>query len=334
MTTFTPTAEARLNTYLSQVRQALYANPDVSPDDVEADVREHIDSEFAGLNRPVTLGELDVVLARLGPPTQWSPAVSQATPPGVITFNWKGFVGGIRRRVKGVFQTLWKGPEDWRLAYITFGLTLLAPLTFGISLVVAFFFGRAAVELVKSRGESLGARRWLIYPPILAIVFPLLLLIAFTPAVAAGSAAAEFSHMARHWEHNNWQTETVVKEDAPPAKGERPLPAKYTRVVKPIPDTERASHERVLAFVRQMPGSGGFQEVVFVVFVFVGGLATWWTILGMLMWALPKWATTIFHPLLDGYDYLHGVRLAACGGLALVVWLGFAYRLWDAALIG
>jgi hypothetical protein len=330
MTAFTPSAESRLNDYLTQVRQALFAHPDVSPDEVEADVREHIDTEFAGLNRPVTLGELEAVLARLGPPTQWANAgaVTQAGA-GVPPFDWKGFAAAVRRRTLGVFATLWRGPEDWRLPYITFALTLLAPLTFGVSLVVAFFFGRAAIELAKEKGTPLGARRWLVYPAILAIIFPLLAAILFVPPVLAGVSVAEVTHTAYRWEKMNWQTEvTVLEETPPPAKGERPAPAKWTKVKAPIPEAERASHEKVLTYVRQMPGSGDFQEVAFVAFAFVGGLAAWWTILGLVMWAVPKWVTTIFHPLFDGYDYLHGVRMAACCGVATLIWVGFASRVW------
>lgn len=329
MTAFTPAAESRLLDYLAQVRQALFAHPDVSPDDVEADVREHIDTEFTALSRPVTLGELEVILDRLGPPTQWAAAgAASQLPPRVEPFDWKGLAAAVRRRVLGVFATLWRGPDDWRLPYLTFILTLLAPFTLGISLLVAYFFGRAAIELAKEKGQPLGARRWLVYPAILAIVVPLLLAVVFTPPAVVGRVAAEVTHEAHYWERRNWQTEVVVREDLlVPLPVELRTQAKLTRVTQPLADSERASYERVLRYVRQMPGSGNLQEVLLVVFVFVGGLAAWWTILGVLMWAFPKWPTTIFHPLLDGYEALHGMRLAACSGLALLVWVGFAARM-------
>lgn len=333
MTAFTPPADARLHAYLSQVRHALYGHPDVSPDEVEADVREHIATEFAHLNRPVTLGELETVLERLGPPTQWAPA-SQAVPK-IEPFDWTDFLVRVRRRALGVFATLWRGPEDWRLPYLTFGLTLLAIPTAGISLIVAYFFGRAAVELAKEKGQPLGARRWLVYPAILAVVFPLLSAILFTPGLVTGRVAVEAAHSAHRWEKDNWQTVTMVKEQTPPpAKGERPAPAKWSSVPTPLPAEVRAGDEWILRAVRTMPGGWELQEFLFAGFAAVGGLAAWWTVLGLLFWAFPKWPTTFFHPLLDGYEGRHGARLAAWAGAALVVWGGFAYRILEAARTG
>lgn len=332
MTEFTPTAEARLHDYLAQVRQALYAHPDVSPDEVEADVREHIATEFARLTRPVALSELEAVLTRLGPPTQWAAAgASSQAPPRIEPFDWTDFVVRIRRRVLGVFATLWKGPEDWRLAYLTFALTLLAPFTLGLSLVVAWFFGRAAVELAKEKGEPLGARRWLTYPAILAVCLPLFLGLMFGPPVAAVKLTDEAVSVARVWEDRGWQATTTVRETQPVLPGERPKPPVVKTVSKPIPDDARAAHESVLAVARRMPGAGYVQAVLLMAFAFVGTLAAWWTVLGLIFWAFPKWPATLFQPLLDGYDGRHGARLAAGAGLALAVWGGFAYRLWDAA---
>jgi hypothetical protein len=313
MTAFTPAADARLHAYLTQVRQALCNHPDVSPDDVEADLREHIDTEFAHLNRPVMLSELDAVLAQLGPPTQWANAgANSQSSPRIEPFDWTVFLAGARRRVLGVFASLWKGPEDWRLAYLTFGLTLLAPFTLGFTLVVAYVFGRAAVELAKEKGQPLGARRWLTYPAIVVVALPLFLALSLSPAVIAFQVTADERMHATRMERAGW----------------------VDRNKKPVPDADRAATEQFLALVRSMPGSGDTQEVLFSGFVAIGALAAWWTILGMLMWALPKWATTIFHPLLDGYDGMHGVRLAACSGLALIIWIGFAYRLLESAKVG
>lgn len=304
MTEMTSAAEARLDEYLSQVRRALHAHPDVSPDEVAADIREHIDTEFTGLNRPVTPDELESVLARLGPPSQWASAGAQSN--GAPSIDWKGFLQVARLRALGVFQSLWKGPEDWRLPYLAFGLTLLAPLTFGITLIAAYFLARATVELAAEKGQPLGARRWLVYPAILAVSLPLLLGLMFAPAIAAGNIAAGEHTQAVRLERDGWLN--------------------YQR--KPIPEADRVYYEKLLSSVRQFPvASSHHQEILLVVFSVIGCLAAWWIALGLALWAMPKWATTLFHPLLDGYDGHHGARLASFSALAVLVWAGIAYRL-------
>ena len=83
------------------------------------------------------------------------------------------------------------GPEDWRLAYASFGLTLLMIVFFPVGgillLVPAFLLSRAYVALMTERGEELGARKWLVLPP---IVFALLLLGVGAILAPAGGFAA------------------------------------------------------------------------------------------------------------------------------------------------
>ena len=305
MTIMTDSAEARLNDYLAQVRLALDAHPDVSPDEVAADICEHIDNEFAGRSRPVTLEELGPVLARLGPPSQW--AGSGVGAPSGSAFDWKETLRGIRRTALGILQTLWKGPEDWRLPYLVFGLTLLAPLTIGISLIAAYFLARATVELAAEKGQPLGARRWLVYPAILAVSLPLLLGLMFGPAIAAGNIAADEHLQAVRLERASW----------------------IDYQLKPIPAGDRVYNEKLLAVVRLFPVDGSYhQEILLVVFSVIGCLAAWWIVLGLALRAIPKWATTLFHPLLDGCGGQHGVRLATFASVAFLVWAGTAYRLW------
>src|SRR4051812_31196166 len=127
MTAFTPDAEARLEEYLRHVRAVLAAAPDVDPAEVEADVREHIDAEFADRRRPVGVAELEPVLARLGPPEEWA----GGRPPGLkdrLAGGFRAARGWFRLAVRRVASALWHGPEDWRLAYLTFGLFALGLL--------------------------------------------------------------------------------------------------------------------------------------------------------------------------------------------------------------
>ena len=53
MIEFTPEAEARLADYLRQVRAALAGAADVNPDEIEADIREHVENELRRAAAPV-----------------------------------------------------------------------------------------------------------------------------------------------------------------------------------------------------------------------------------------------------------------------------------------
>jgi hypothetical protein len=69
-----------------------------------------------------------------------------------------------------VIDRVRSGPNEWRLAYMAFGLFLLSLLFLpagGIFLMLpAMLVSRACVEVMRDRGEPLGARRWLVDPAI------------------------------------------------------------------------------------------------------------------------------------------------------------------------
>ena len=121
MVQFTPDAEHRLGEYLRQVRSAAARSPGVSPDDIEADIREHIAAEFHAAVRPVGLAELEAVLVRLGPPAQWVSANSTARPAEVLAGQARSFREWVRQTWRALLAVLWRGPEDWRLPYLAFG---------------------------------------------------------------------------------------------------------------------------------------------------------------------------------------------------------------------
>jgi hypothetical protein len=95
--------------------------------------------------------------------------------------KWAGGVAAVRfhrvsaqGRQAGQAAGAWlgRGPEDWRLAYIAFGLLVLGliipPLLIGL-LPASFCAARAALTVARERDEPLGARRWLIYPPLVLV---------------------------------------------------------------------------------------------------------------------------------------------------------------------
>jgi hypothetical protein len=151
MIELTPDARRRFDEYLQRTRSALRGTRAVEAAEVEQNVIEHVELALAGVPAPVGAGPLSQVLEQLGPPERWLP--DEELP--------------IWRRVLG---RLMNGPEDWRLTYLSFAFTCLMVITFAIGgvllLPIAFLLSRAVVQLVQEKGESLGARRWLVLPPI------------------------------------------------------------------------------------------------------------------------------------------------------------------------
>ncbi len=166
-TTFSPEAQQLFDRYLQTVRWSVRGVADAG--EVERDVREHVASALETQEEPVSSQTLRDVLSRLGDPWQW---VAPEDLP-------------MRRRVLMRFSL---GPEDWRLAYACFGLTLLGmllmPVGIGVVfLIAAFFLGRATYELASDRGDTLGPRRWLVYPPLAFFSLLIAVAILFVPAV-------------------------------------------------------------------------------------------------------------------------------------------------------
>lgn len=175
MIRMTDRAEDRVNAYLGKVRRALAGHPGVDADEVVADVRSHLGEALR--ERPEPVGEDDVatVLDRLGTPGRWAPADELG--------GWRGALARIRR-----------GPDDWRLAYLCFGLTLVALIAtpFGglLLLVPAFVLARGALALAEERDQRLGAQRWLVFPALAAVYLVLGLLLLLSPI---GASSAVFS---------------------------------------------------------------------------------------------------------------------------------------------
>ena len=325
-TVFTADAAARLADYLRHVRAALAGVPGVSADEVEADILEHVAAAVRPAGNAVTAAELEPVLRDLGPPAGWRPATA---PAGFDPWAW----------VKSVGATLVKGPEDWRLAYLCLGLTTLAPLTAGFTLVPAYFLGRAAAELVHRRGGTLGARRWLVYPAVVAVSLPLLLVTAVGPPAAVAIVTGGATSDARVYRNAvaavaddgvvtfrpgvdpngvPWLRSAGLRESAPDKKGVR---------VWRVADADRRTHDRTLAAMDRLGVLPEFQPAAATAFATAGALLAWGLVLAGLAAAFPASAAAVFHPLLDGVTPRHGLRLAAGCTLLLAAWAGYATRL-------
>ncbi|HSP34287.1 MAG TPA: hypothetical protein VLU46_08235 [Thermoanaerobaculia bacterium] len=178
MTTFTTDAQQLFDRYLQTVRWSVRGVAD--PGEIERDVREHVTTALESQDEPVTSQTLREVLSRLGDPWQW---VAPEDLPA-----W--------RRIMMRFAL---GPEDWRLAYACFGLTLLGlmlmPVGIGAVLLIgAYFLGRATYALVVDRDGTLGARAWLVYPPLVfwAVGLAIGLLAGPIPPLAAAAISEHY----------------------------------------------------------------------------------------------------------------------------------------------
>ncbi|MHC4756864.1 MAG: HAAS signaling domain-containing protein [Planctomycetota bacterium] len=150
-------AKKCLDKYLQQVRTYLRGCKTVDADEVERNVIEHIESEFATATAAVSFEELDAVLQRLGSPRQW-------VPEDQIPW-WRKTILRLR-----------SGPEDWRLAYISFGLLIAGFIilpSFIVLIPASFIVARAALSETEDTGE-LKAQKWLIYPSLIIVYLVLL----------------------------------------------------------------------------------------------------------------------------------------------------------------
>jgi hypothetical protein len=155
MIELTPDAKRKFDEYLQRMRSSLQGRRAVEPDEVEQNVMTHVEEALADVPAPVGQERLGEVLAQLGPPERWLPDDERSA--------WRRMA-----------DRLVHGPEDWRLAYLSLAITFLMILFFpvgGILLVIpGYFVSRAYVELLEERGEALGARKWLVLPPIVILL--------------------------------------------------------------------------------------------------------------------------------------------------------------------
>ncbi len=164
---FTEDARSDLKRYLRRVRNALRPHPSVDADEVELEIKGHIEAELAGEPAPVTAEALRGVLERLGSPNDWVPDDELPA--------WRKLL-----------LRLSTGPEDWRLAYISLGLFVAGLIPFPVApllLLASFLVARAGLRMLEERGEPAGARVWFFYPPLLFIYSVIVLAVISIAAV-------------------------------------------------------------------------------------------------------------------------------------------------------
>ena len=146
-------AKQRLDKYINEVKFSLKGCKSVEPDDIIADIYEHIEGELAEIDEPICIDDIEAVLKKLGSPSQW---VADED------ISWW----------RKIFLRLQNGPDDWRLAYISFGIFVLAMATmvtglgFLIFLPISFYISRMTLGLIKDEGEAVN-QKILLYPSLI-----------------------------------------------------------------------------------------------------------------------------------------------------------------------
>ncbi|MHC4324253.1 MAG: hypothetical protein ACYSUX_08275 [Planctomycetota bacterium] len=180
MITLSKNAEKSLRDYLRQARTYLRCSKSVDANEVEQNITEHIENELKGAAEPVSCDVLDAVLKRLGSPRQWVPEEELPW--------WRKIICRLR-----------SGPDDWRLAYISFGLLIagfiLVP-SFVVLIPASFIVARAALSETEDPDE-LKAQRWLIYPPLIIVYVTVLLGLFFWPLGLLPTVPIELEHTIR-----------------------------------------------------------------------------------------------------------------------------------------
>jgi len=157
-------AKKSLEDYLRQARTYLRGSRSVDANEVEQNITEHIENELEGAAEPVSRDALDAVLKKLGRPQQWVPEEE-------LPWWWK------------IIFRLRSGPEDWRLAYLSFGLFLTGFIFipfFLVFLTASYLVSRAAISL-SNNNLQIKEQKWLIYPSLIVVNVILFLILLSWP---------------------------------------------------------------------------------------------------------------------------------------------------------
>ncbi len=174
-------AQKSLDEYLHQARTYLRSAKSVDAGEVEQNITEHIENELEGAAEPVSADELETVLKKLGSPQQWVPEEELPW--------WRKFILRLRT-----------GPEDWRLAYLSFGLLvvgfMLSRLSLPLLTLASFVVSRAALSANNYRIE-VKAQKWLIYPSLIIVYLVLLCSFLGLPLLGLIPLAYDWEHIIR-----------------------------------------------------------------------------------------------------------------------------------------
>lgn len=322
---FMPDAVARLEEYLRQVRAALAGATDVNADEIEADIREHVENELHDAPRPVPLPSLEEVLTRLGPPSQWGttndPTLLHRAR-HLLGEKLRGARTSIAERLRTARNTLWRGPDDWRLAYLSFGIFALGILSFfvlfPVTIIVSYFLSRAGIAAAQSQGRPIdAARKWLLYPPVVIVSLALLLAVAAWPVITAPIVLQEVHRAVVRVRTYD------VPEKFPVTENEK-WQSKQRQVQKEQMAAQVAEDRKLLAAI---PVTTHWAAAAAGCFVAVGAVALWWMILGVAFACHLGKSRAVFFPLLNRFERRNGIWLAVASLIVLIPWSFTTYEI-------
>lgn len=170
---YSESAKSRIEDYLNAVRDRLKTSESVDAQEVVDDLRGHIERELSGVGQPVSEADVAKVLDRLGPP-------EQVVDEGDISW-WRKMILCLR-----------KGPEDWRLAYLSLGVLVVGTLLTGpFGIIASFLLSRAAFSVAKEPEPP--AKKWLIYPSLIIVYVFIVFVGLLWPAALGGSVGTLLS---------------------------------------------------------------------------------------------------------------------------------------------
>jgi hypothetical protein len=217
---------------------------------------------------------------------------------------------------------LWNGPEDWRLAYLSFGVLALGALTvvvFPLALLVSYVLSRAGLAVAKEKGVELGTgRKWLLYPPVVLVSAALFVAVVAWPAALGGVTAEQVAGAAnrvRDYDRPERIALTPREFRDVQASGER-----KERMAAQVADDR--------ALLAAIPVSPGWAPAVAGLFVGFGAVVLWWTVIGFVGAAFPGAVRAAFVPLCERFERRHGSWL---GWVCLALAVGWCVAAWDIA---
>lgn len=297
MIRYTPEALAHLDDYLNDVRSAVAGHSSISPDEVEADVRDHVTAALEHVAQPVTERDVAAVLERLGPPTQWVADSHRSIwkylgdrlkPVGHRALEHvKALPGEAYQAGRGLVGRVRELPNGWRLAYVAFGLFALGLIAFPLFpafLIASYFAARADLALARERGETLGSRRWLVYPPVVIVSLVLFLALTLWP-LAFAAVGTDLPRSAR--------------TDVAAAVG------------VPVP------------MVKGVVGT----------YAVVGAMSVWWMVLALVTLRFPKLSGLLFPPFGGRFRRSDALIVLLLSATVLVLWLSKAETAWRAVQV-